>query len=616
MCGIAGFIGGGDCHVAEAMGNTLLHRGPDAGQFKMFGQVGLAHRRLAVIDLSDEGVQPMTSRDGRYTIVYNGEVYNFRSLREKYLGSVRLQSDTDTEVILELFAQLGVSAFDYLEGMYALAIYDSVKGTLHLHRDRLGKKPLYYTTAPDGAFIFGSELKALHKHPSFKSETDSLSIYQYLLFEYIPTPRTIYKDVHKLEPGQILTVKKGIVQSSQVSQVSPVLYDTDTGVDPILQLESLFSGAVQKRLVADVPVGIFLSGGLDSSLVAAFAQEHSSRPVKTFSVGFESKSFNEQASAQQVAEHLGTEHHEATLSTSDITRLLPNLPTVLDEPIGDSSIIPTLLVSEHARREVTVCLSGDGADELFLGYGTFYAHRVAGAFHHLPLWLRNAAYTAAIKLPVSHSYMSFDFKLKRFLRGCVGEPRLRNTLWLSALDPEQIQSLSSEVINQEELFAPIEKWHQGTDSLWQGVKQEYLQGYLLDDILVKADRASMHYGLEVRSPFLDERLVNFAAQLNDHWKLRGRTQKYILKKLAETRLPHEIIYRKKQGFNFPVGDMIRNELKQEFRESLLDGGLQKLGIFRRDRIEQLLTEHVNGDIDHRKALWSLYVLGKWADKWG
>ncbi|PIZ78815.1 MAG: asparagine synthase (glutamine-hydrolyzing) [Candidatus Pacebacteria bacterium CG_4_10_14_0_2_um_filter_40_20] len=612
MCGIAGFIGGGSRQVAEAMQLSLKHRGPDAGGVKIFGNTGLVHRRLSIIDLSEEGAQPMSTLDGRYTIVYNGEIYNYHALRKQYLANYTLRSETDTEVILKLFAKLGVAALDKLEGMYALAVYDRYEEILYLHRDRIGKKPLFYTQLPNKTFIFGSELKALKQHPSFKGKINQDAVFQYLLYEYIPAPRTIYSGVNKLMPGEILTIYQEKVVSSFVSSI---VYENAIPTNPLPDLGELLQSAISKRLVADVPVGIFLSGGLDSSLVAAIAQSQAKQPIKTFSIGFEDESFNEQSAAQTVANHIGSEHYQATLSNSDIVRLLSRLPEVLDEPMADSSIIPTLLVSEHARKQVTVCLSGDGADELFLGYGTFFAHRIANKYQKLPLAVRKGFFATANQLSVSHQYMSFDFKLKRFLKGCLSKPQYRNTLWLSAIEPEILSALSRRELNKDMLYGPIIQWHQGTTSVWQGIKQEYLRGYLIDDILVKTDRASMSYGLEVRSPFLDEQLMAYVLKLDDSWKLRGRVGKYALKKLAESKLPKDIIYRKKQGFNFPIGAMIRDELKGEFESTLLEGGLMQLELFNRDIIEKLLQEHVEGKEDHRKALWSLYVLGKWVERW-
>lgn len=612
MCGIAGFIGGGTMQTAEAMHGALKHRGPDAGRSVLYGKVGLSHRRLAILDLSEAGTQPMISQNGRYTIVYNGEVFNYRELQEVHLHKHHLRSSSDTEVIIELFAKLGTDAFSLLEGMYAFAIYDQHEEVLYLHRDRLGKKPLYYSCVADGSFVFASELKALHEHPSFISEIDPVAINQYLLYEYIPTPRTIYKNVYKLEPGQVLTVRGGCMSFSTLP-ILPVRKDFDD--DPVKYLDKLLASAVERRLVADVPVGIFLSGGLDSSLVAAFAQEKSAQPIKSFSIGFEDQSFNEQASARRVAEHLGTDHYEATLRTADIVRLLPSLPLVLDEPMADSSIIPTVLVSEHARQKVTVCLSGDGADELFLGYGTFLAHRLAARFDVVPAVMRKSIEGLVRGLPVSHSYMSLDFKLKRFLLGSIAEPSQRNSIWLSACTPEMVRAVREGHVSDEQLWEPLSRWHTPAASQWDNLKSEYVKGYLLDDILVKADRASMSQSLEVRSPFLDERVVTFAAGLDDSWKLHRTTSKYILRKVAESRLPKDIVYRKKQGFNFPVGSLIKGELRAEFTSVLLEGGLQKINLFKRDKIEELLNEHVTGKADHRKALWSLYVLGKWMDHW-
>ena len=612
MCGIAGYYGKGSQDILEKMGASLKHRGPDAGGEIIRGSVGLAHRRLSILDLSSSGAQPMSNKTGLLHIVFNGEIFNFQKLKDQYLSDTPFRGTSDTEVILELFEKFGTDIFPLLQGMFAFSLYDERSGELFLVRDSLGKKPLYFSDV-EGTLLFGSELKALRQHPDFRTDVDKISIAQYLVYEYIPAPRTIYAAARKVMPGSYITFKEGESRVTTFAE-KQIFEPAETGDDKN-DLDTLLASAVEQRLVADVPVGVFLSGGLDSSTIAYYAQKNHSKPIKTFSIGFTDASFDESDSAKRVAQHFGTEHYSKIVGIDELKRVVVDLPDILDEPIADSSIIPTVLLSEFAREHVTVVLSGDGADELFSGYDIFYAHELARYFTFIPNSLMRIVYSVAKKIPVSHKYMSLDFKLKRFLSGVGSPPSQRNMTWLSAFTPNEVSSVLSYSVSGQEIIEPMHEWHKGAASTRQKIEQEYKKGFLCEDILVKVDRASMKYGLEARSPFLDERIVQFASTLPYSKKRQGKTGKKLLRELMEPRLPKEINKKPKQGFNIPIGKWFMEDWGLEAQRVILEGKLAKSGLFNHTELAILLAQHRKGTHDHRKKLWSLYVLARWFDKW-
>lgn len=612
MCGIAGYYGRGSHDILERMGGSLTHRGPNAGGEIIRRTVGLAHRRLAILDLSHTGAQPMSNKSGSLHIVFNGEIFNFKELKKQYLQDLTFCSTSDTEVIIELFAKLGTEAFPLLQGMFAFSLFDERSGELFLVRDSLGKKPLYFSDV-DGTLLFGSELKALRQHPDFPVGVDKISIAQYLVYEYIPAPRTIYAAAKKLLPGSYLTYKNGKSKITSFAD-KQVFLEHKTG-DTLKDLDILLATAVEQRLVADVPVGIFLSGGLDSSTIAYYAQKNHSMPIKTFSIGFDDPSFDESDSATLIAEHLGTEHYSKVVGIDELKQAVVDLPDILDEPMADSSIIPTVMLSAFARQHVTVVLSGDGADELFAGYDIFYAHELARLFAYIPKTLLEVAYSIAKKIPVSHKYMSFDFKLKRFLSGASSPASQRNMLWLSAFTPSEIVSVLNYSISTDDVLKPLHEWHKGAASNQQQIEQEYKKGFLCEDILVKVDRATMKHGLEARSPFLDERVVQFASTVPYSEKRKGKIGKKLLRELMMPRLPKEIHHKPKQGFNIPIGRWFKEEWGYEAEKVIFGGKLAKSGLFNCKDLAILLTQHRKGTHDHRKKLWSIYVLARWFDKW-
>ncbi len=615
MCGIAGYWGQGNSETLRAMERSLTHRGPDHGAQYEHGPVGLAHRRLSIVDLSPTGEQPMSNDAGTITIVFNGEIYNYRELRTTYLAEERFRGTSDTEVLLRMYEKYGDELFSKLNGMFAFALYDRTKGILLLVRDPIGEKPLYWTRQGD-TLIFGSELKALRAHPLCSHELDTNSIAQYLMYEYIPAPATIYKGVQKLEPGTTLTYDGTKITIRRFNTFHSALGSSQkTTAAAEDELFALLEQSVTDRMVADVPVGVFLSGGLDSSTVAYFAQRSSERQIKTFSIGFKDASFDESKYAREVALFLGTDHHEYVVGPEDLLRVIKRIPQVLDEPMADSSIIPSLILSEFTSREVKVVLGGDGADELFFGYDTFFAHQLGDTYENVPKSIHRAVEAIVKKLPVSHAYMSFDFKLKKFLSGFNTTKTRRNTYWLSAFTPEELPTLLNFEIQESSLFLSTDVLYEQGREFWDSLQMDYLKGYLAEDILVKTDRAGMAHGLEVRAPFLDLNLVNFALTLPVHDKLHGRTGKYILKEVMKTHLPAHIVSRKKKGFNIPIGSWIRDDLRELFTDTLLNGELVKSGLFKREGLAILLESHLKGTSDQRKKLWTLFTLALWMEEW-
>src|SRR3989344_181397 len=620
MCGIAGYFGAGNRETLECMGNTLHHRGPDDDGFYVDEKVGLAHRRLSIIDLSPAGKQPVVNEAGNVQVVFNGEIYNFKELRAGLKNSHTFRGNSDTELIVHLYEEIGLEVFSHLEGMFAIAIYDKKRGELILARDRMGKKPLYWR-AGSGTLIFGSELKALMQHPSFKKEIDIASLEKYLQYEYVPTPHTIFKDTYKLEPGHYLRFSgDGAVKVKfwdiKFNEQKISLDDAMTGLDARL------AAATADRLVSDVPLGIFLSGGLDSSTVAYYAQKSSVQKIKTFSIGFEDASFDESSYAKEVAAHLGTEHHELILGPERSLELVSVIADLLDEPMADSSIIPTYLLSRFTREYVTVALGGDGGDELFCGYDTFAAHKLAEIYGKIPLPLRRYIIEPILRLlPVSHSNMSFDFKAKKFISGFYGEQRYRNQRWLGAFDVIERKKLMRpavcEGIEDLKVFEDIDTYlgsFKDSDSYHQ-LGLTYQRTYMMDQILVKVDRASMMNSLEVRAPFLDTRVVEFANSLPTNLKLHCFTTKHVLKKLREPRLPKGIASRKKKGFGVPIGAWLQGPLKLLTTELFSNELLNRQGLFDSGYVHQLLDNHFSGRKDNRKQIWTLLVFQMWWSRW-
>ncbi|OGR31073.1 MAG: asparagine synthase (glutamine-hydrolyzing) [Desulfobacca sp. RBG_16_60_12] len=629
MCGIAGIINLDlqkpvDPADLRNMTRALSHRGPDDEGFYVEGPVGLGHRRLAIIDLAT-GQQPIANEDHTIRIVGNGEIYNYQDLRHDLLkAGHRFASASDTEVVLHAYEMYGPDCVKLLNGMFALAIWDGVRRRLFLARDRAGIKPLYYARAP-GVFLFGSELKAILQHPALERRLDVTALNQYLSLEYVPTPRTIFAGISKLPPGHTLILEVDRDRLTVRSYWDMSLSRSEGRGKPrladyVAEFNHIFPDVIRQELVADVPVGVLLSGGMDSSAVAAQAVKCSPAKVQSFTVAFEDASFDESVYARRVARYLGTEHAEMTLTAGRVLELVPRLADFLDEPLGDSSFLPSFFLSEFARRRVKVALGGDGGDELFAGYSTLQAHQLSKYYQGLiPKWLHDHLAGRMLNcLPVSFNNLSLDFKVRRFLQGQAFTPLIRHHHWLGSFTPQQIQRHLRPGMGGEGEMENLIADHgrqSGAREVLNQVLYCDMKLYLEGDILPKVDRASMANSLEVRVPFLNARLLEFAGRLPLRFKLRGFTRKYLLRQAFKDLLPPGIIHRSKKGFNMPVAKWLTGPLKPLAADLFSEARLKRAGLFNPQYVQTLLAEHLSRRRDHRKLLWTLLVFELWREKW-
>ncbi len=628
MCGFCGVLNLDgqapvDREVLAAMTATLRHRGPDDLGHFLAGPVGLGHRRLSIIDLAT-GRQPLSNEDGSIWIVYNGELYNYPEMRaDLEKAGHRFATRSDTEVVVHAYEEYGSNCLKAMNGMFAFALWDGRRRRLLLARDRVGIKPLYYACLP-GCLLFGSEVKALLAHPHLERRLDLTALNLYLSLEYVPTPYSIFEGVRKLPPGHFLEVEG---EKSRLESYWDLILDDGRPRRPphlndsIAEVRRVLQAAVAMELIADVPVGVLLSGGIDSSAVAAMMVRASSRPVPSFSVAFDDPSFDESAHARLVARHLGTEHHEFPLSAQTALESIPEIMAGLDEPLGDSSIIPTFCLSRFTKQHVKVALGGDGGDELFGGYSTLQAHRLAGYYQRLaPGWLRRLVEPWVLeKLPVSFDNLSFDFKVRRFLRDYHLPPVVRHHRWLGSFTPEEKGRLLTPAGGgfQEEVADLVERYARQahTPDLLNQVLYCDLKLYLEGDILVKVDRASMANSLEVRVPLLNRLVVEYAASLPHSLKLRGLTTKFLLRRALQGFLPDSILARGKKGFNVPVARWFAGPLKPLLEEMLSPSRLRRQGLFQADYLETLMREHQERRRDHRKLLWTMLAFQLWYENW-
>ncbi len=633
MCGIVGFLTSKATDVPKdgvlrTMRDVLVHRGPDdcgefirplddGGPFLFFG-----HRRLSIIDLSG-GHQPLSNEDGKVWVIFNGEIYNFLELRSRLetLGH-KFITNSDTEVIAHAYEQYGEGCFQHFNGMFAVAIWDESQKRLVLARDRLGKKPLYYSLT-NGTFLFASELKAIMAYPHFSRQVAPLSFMKYLFFEYVPCPHTIFSDAKKLPPASYLIWQGRGIEVKEYW--SPFRLELARENLPEAEAESrmleLLRNSVKRRLISDVPLGVFLSGGIDSSAITAFAQREVPGKIKTFSIAFEDPSFDESKFALLASRYLGTEHHEQTMTPDDLLNLVPNLSDILDEPMADASILPTYLLSRFTREYVTVALGGDGGDELLAGYPTYLAHKFARQYEFFGKNLHPVINFLGNLLPVSDDNISFDFKVKKFLSGIGYPDGIRNSVWLGSFSfPELKKALSSVLHPQFDQIQLTEEIHAYEKEVPLKDKTTLLQYldlklYLQEAILVKVDRASMACSLEVRAPFLDHELVEFIMNLPSSLKLRGFTSKYLLKKAMKNFLPVEVIERKKKGFGVPIAKWVKGPLKELFGDLLSHDRIKREGFLNPDYVTALLQDHLSNKRDNRKQLWTLLVWELWMNRY-
>jgi asparagine synthase (glutamine-hydrolysing) len=603
------------------MARAMIHRGPDDEGILVLPGVGLGSRRLSIIDVSG-GHQPISNEDETVWVVLNGEIYNYRELRAGLESrGHRFSTHADTEVLVHLYEESGEAFISQLNGMFAFALWDTRQRTLLMARDRCGIKPLYYSVV-DGTLAFGSELRTLIAWPRLTPELDASALAQYLLFEYVPQPLSMLKGVSKVPPGSILTFRAGDLHVQRFWEVS--LENSETGRAPseaeaVERLQDALREAVRLELVSDVPLGVFLSGGIDSSALALAMSQEAPGQVQSFSIGFENKSFDESGFARTVADHLGTQHHEMTFSTSELLDLVPRLPDLVDEPLGDSSVLPTHLLSGFARRHVTVALGGDGGDELFAGYSTLQAHRLAGYYNLLPHPFRRYVVEPAVRrLPVSMNNLTFDYKAKRFVASAALAPEVRHQRWLGSFAPDEIPSLLGQgAQGWGEPLEPV-RHHlsmcKAGDPLNQILHLD-MKMYLEGDILPKVDRASMACSLEARVPLLNNVMVDLVTSLPMHMKLRGFTRKWLLRKALHGALPESILRRPKKGFNIPVAHWLRTDLKELMLDTLSADRLRRNGWLNPPTVQALISDHLAGVRDNRKQIWTLLVFCLWADEY-
>jgi asparagine synthase (glutamine-hydrolysing) len=631
MCGITGWIkldNNDNSPNAEsalhAMCERIVHRGPDSEGIWSDDRVALGMRRLSIIDLKT-GDQPVFNEERSVIAMQNGELYNYREVRaELEKRGHKFTTRTDTEIIPHLYDEYGDAFVEHINGMFAIALWDSRAKKLILARDRFGEKPLYYGVF-DGKLIYASEPKSILAHPAVSAEFDLNALRHYLSFDYVPAPMSIYKGICKLPAAHVLIVENGEVRTRKYWDLEWSKTETNGTVPAKTlsrkaeELKQLLSDAVRMRLVSDVPLGILLSGGIDSSTVAAFATQHATERVKTFSIGFEEDSFDESKFARQVAKHLGTEHYEDCLSAEKAGDLIGDIGQWLDEPLSDGSLIPTYLLARFVRQHVTVALGGDGGDELFAGYPMYYAHKVAAYYKAIPSFVRRGVVAPVVNaLPTSTRNMSFDYKAKRFVRAAELDIVTRHHTWFGSFSIDQQNSLlTSEVLDAtdgdiyrgaREILSGIE-----TSNEIEQMQQVDIKFYLAEDILTKVDRAAMAVSLETRAPFLDPRVGQFAASIPVDYKLRGSKGKYILKQAVKDLLPATILDRPKKGFGIPIAEWLKGRLNPLLHDMLDENRLKQQGLYDPAYVSRLVAEHESGAASHHKELWTLLVFQLWWD---
>lgn len=632
MCGIAGFIDKTRTFSEEQldrMTSTLAHRGPDGSGGNIFKSelynLGLGHKRLSIIDLHAHASQPMFLGD--WCIVFNGEIYNFQEIRDELIQKGRsFITQSDTEVILQSFDEWGHSAVSRFIGMFAFALYNKQLQRVFLYRDRAGVKPLYYYTTGEH-FVFGSELKVFHQFPAFKKELNLDASAQFLQYGYIMAPDTIYRNTYKLKPGHFIDFDLSSFTFTENKYWDVADYYNKPKLDisedeAKSRTEELLKSACNYRMVSDVPVGVFLSGGYDSSTVAAILQKENSSRIKTFTIGFEEKKYDESVYAESVAKYLGTDHTTQYCTIKDASALIPLIPEYWDEPFGDASAIPTMLVSKLARKTVTVALSADAGDELFAGYTKYsYILNATNKIKVLPKFLRTSISSILQKVdPATIPYFNTTYNFNtRYFKGI--------SLLKADSVQESLQGIAKFFTDKEidQLFADHVK-SDGNNFLFSGLSEEFADDlskllctdyktYMVDDILTKVDRASMSVSLEGREPLLDHRLVEFVAQLPNHLKMNQGTKKYLLKEICHQYLPKDLMDRKKMGFGIPLVEWFDAEIKEYINLYLNENYIKLQGLFKFETINQLLKGYSKNKSENVFKLWNLIMFQLWYERW-
>ncbi len=587
----------------------IAHRGPDAagvwrGRSKdQRWEIVFGHRRLSIIDIAGSP-QPMADATSTFRLTYNGELFNFPQLRndQKQRGHV-LRTTGDTEVVLNHLIDFGEDGLRDFNGMFGLALWDARDDSVLLARDRAGIKPLYWAPLPCGGIVFASELTAVISHPAVSRELDATAIAEFMFRDYILPPNTILKNVHKLHPGEWLRWKAEEGAARTGRYWCPKVSTGDAAPDAKM-LDTLLHAAVRSQLIADVPVGVFLSGGLDSSLVAAIAKDVAVKPIAAFSLGFADATFDESSSADTVAQHLQLIHHHRTITDDVLLGSVDDALATLDEPMGDHSIVPTYLLSKLAAQHVKVVLGGDGADELFGGYPTYVAHRIAVAYAAMPRFLRRQIASASRAIPSSHHYQAMSWKMKRFTQRWSDATLPRHQRWMSATDSSDLEQLLKIPVPDLLSRDPIGDLND--------VMRYDFETYLPASVLTKVDRSSMACGLEVRPPYLDSTVIDFALKLPVNAKIRGKTSKWLLKQVAENWLPREIVHRKKHGFSVPLARWMSGPLCERVETAIKEAP----SVIDQAVVRRSLKQHIAKTHDHAKTLWSLVVFNVWQKKLG
>ncbi|HEX8845835.1 MAG TPA: asparagine synthase (glutamine-hydrolyzing) [Pyrinomonadaceae bacterium] len=626
MCGITGWASldartpppAGARELLHAMCERMTHRGPDSEGLMTATGVALGMRRLAIIDLQT-GEQPALDESGEISVILNGEIYNYRALRtDLEKRGHRFRSESDTEVLPHLYEEHGTEMVRHLNGMFAFALWDARRRRLFIARDRFGEKPLYWGVF-DNTFLFASEPKVLLAHPSVNPTLNLDALRQYLSFDYVPAPHSIYQGIYKLKAAHTLTVQDGRVEVEPYWRLSyKKHHPAPTEEEAAHHLRELLADSVRMRLVSDVPLGVLLSGGIDSSTVAAMAVRASSEAVKTFSISFAEASFDESVYARAVAKFLGTDHHEERLSVDLAANLVGEIGSWMDEPFSDPSLVPTYLLSRFTRKHVTVALGGDGGDELFAGYPMYWGHNLARSYERIPRFLRRGLIEPIVRrLPVKTKNLSFDFKARRFISGMKYDEVARHHVWFGSFTPEEQEQLLAQearAASDGDIYREARRLIAedcDADNTVECMQSLDTRLYLAEDILTKVDRASMAVSLEVRAPFLDPRVAEYAASLPVNYKLRGRATKYILKKAVGDLMPPFVTRRGKKGFGVPVAEWLKGRLRPLARDLLSPERIRKAGLFDAAYVERLQDEHERGHANHRKLLWTLLMFELW-----